>query len=642
METLLLLETASQAAWLGRCGPGLAKYTHILAITPVAAYACQQSERPYLKLEDHAQISRRRAEYSSILPDYLEWETWLDKWLQTRVPEFGAGEFTPARNATFMLQLLHAEIWSTSVNLQEFFDQVRPDSLALWPPAQLTVPWFLHPLISPLTVLAPSLARARNIEIVDLADQFPEQIPGSPVSPVPRFSHRAACWLKGQIRQSKIAAEITALHTVGPAEYLKQLLSAAPRVLASGNSHDLSTLVHAIRRQGSRVTHLPDELPPARLFAQRPRLSHELTAILTSVEKQLFEEPRLWEPIERCGLDRTRLWSEPLRFWWRQVVPESWLRYQQIQRSFSRHRYAAFVTWDAGANTLSSAAVNAATTARVPRYIYQHGGSAHNDAKLWQMYLRQSEVFLVYGEETIAELKRTQLPCLEPAARLIPVGSARLDSIRAQHNPEKNARLRDQLQGGDSRPIILYIPSHFNGYGRAIGDLAAYPDVSYFELQQRILSLWIESPNIRLLYKHFVVANNINHVMPDFIERHIPNGKVTTQRLVELMWAVDAIVLDHTITALGEVLLTRKPLVVYMPKPNASDPDAARRLRRRAVVAETPLEFEAHVRALLQAGQYPELANPSTEFLQAYCTNLDDGRSVERAADVILHGINRT
>ncbi len=641
MGILILLETAGQAAWLAHCDPDRTKYQSILAITPVAAYACQQWELPYLKLEDHTQAAKRFTEYASILPEYLEWEAWLDRWIQTCIPEFATSGFLPARNVTFLLQLLHAEIWSTTVSLHEFLDKAHPDGLALWQPKRISVPWFLHPLTSPVNILASSVARTRNLEVIDLNAQSPEHIPEMPASSAPRLGHRAARWLQRQIHQSAVSTEMTAFRAIGIIEYLKQLSAPAPHLLVSGRSQDLLVLARELRRRGARVTYTPDELPSIRLFSPKPPVIRESATSFTHLEDRIFAAPKIWEPMERWGLDRTPLWIEPLRFWWRHLVPELWLKFRQVQRMLSGHEYAALITWDAGGSMTGSASLNAAAIANVPRYLYQHGGSAHNDAKLWQMYLRQSDVFLVYGEGTADDLNRTKLPCLERAARVVPVGSSRLDTIRAQHNPEKSRQLRVQLQGVDHRPLILYIPSHFNGYGRAIGDLAAYPDVSYFELQQQILSLWLETPHVRLLYKQFAVANDLNRVMSHFIETHIPNGRVTDQSLIELMWAVDAIVLDHTITALGEVLLTNKPLVVYMPHPASTVSKASILLRKRAVVAETPLEFEAHVRALLHAGQYPEAENPNTEFLQAYCTDLNDCRSAERAAAVILQGIRR-
>jgi hypothetical protein len=184
--------------------------------------------------------------------------------------------------------------------------------------------------------------------------------------------------------------------------------------------------------------------------------------------------------------------------------------------------------------------------------------------------------------------------------------------------------------------LILYIPTAFKIYGRAITEVAAYPDVTYLELQQRILRLWQLNRQARLLYKTFSVAQDQGYVMADFIREHIPNAIVTNQRLTDLMWAVDAIVLDHVSTALVEVLLTHKPLVVYFPKPTTALPEAKSLLEKRAVVAETPEAFESAVRLLLGAGPYRDFESPNAEFLQAYGTHLNDGRSAERAADVIL------
>ncbi|NJN98368.1 MAG: hypothetical protein HC875_31900 [Anaerolineales bacterium] len=203
--------------------------------------------------------------------------------------------------------------------------------------------------------------------------------------------------------------------------------------------------------------------------------------------------------------------------------------------------------------------------------------------------------------------------------------------------------MQTRLQAGDPRPLILYVPTCFGTFGRAISDLAAYPDVAYFELQQKILKLWQETPEVRLVYKEFIVANDHNSlVMRDFIQDQIPDAIMTNERLTDLMWSVDAIIVDHVVTAINEVLLTNKPLLVYMPKPNASSPQAKTLLSKRAIVAETPTEFNSGVRTLLQMGHYPEIDNPNTEFLQHYGTHLNDGCSAQRAAALILQELKRT
>jgi hypothetical protein len=105
------------------------------------------------------------------------------------------------------------------------------------------------------------------------------------------------------------------------------------------------------------------------------------------------------------------------------------------------------------------------------------------------------------------------------------------------------------------------------------------------------------------------------------------------------MWAVDAIIVDHAITALGEVLLTRKPLVVYdPPDPHGflEHPEAKSLLRKRATVAERPDELIACVRSFLMAGDFSEIESPNEEFLAAYGTHLNDGHSARRAAEAIV------
>jgi hypothetical protein len=172
-----------------------------------------------------------------------------------------------------------------------------------------------------------------------------------------------------------------------------------------------------------------------------------------------------------------------------------------------------------------------------------------------------------------------------------------------------------------------------------VSDLAAFPEISYFELQQRVLSVWNDFPGVRLLYKELIIANDPNRVMGEYIEKNIPNATVTSHRLTDLMWAVDGIVVDHAITALGEVLLTKKPLVVYMPVPNASIADAKPLLQKRATVAETADEFVDCVRDFLAAGKFADLDVANDEFLRFYGTYNGDGRSAERAADAVLNDL---
>ncbi len=195
------------------------------------------------------------------------------------------------------------------------------------------------------------------------------------------------------------------------------------------------------------------------------------------------------------------------------------------------------------------------------------------------------------------------------------------------------------LCGSDPRPLILYIPTHFGSPGRVFSEQTGYPDISYFELQQRVLRLFKRYPGVRLLYKDFTLSGSGHNPIPDFIRAELPDAMIVHDLpLTRLMWAVDAIVIDHAITAIGEVLLTKKRLVVYDPDPlqGTAPPNSHTLLRLRAAVAATPDEFEAALCSLLERGDFTELEQADDSFLRAYCTHLNDGRSAERAADEVM------
>jgi len=633
---LTILETAAQVEWYSKNHSPRSSDGSVLAITPTAAYACQQLSLSYLKLEDHCRYAQRFTEYSDALQEYLEWETWLDDWSQDAIREFKESGFRPAKAVTFLLQLLLAEIWATTCNLREFLGSTKPDRVAFWSPRLIEVPWFLQPQISPANVLLPDLI-SPVLDFVELSHELPELSPESYEADVEApAAARLKNWLKKSLRQSNIFTELDALRNFGPSIILSALKTGRPRVLATGVGYDLEPLILELRRRGVAVMRLKDNTPVAFANGNRDSVGADMRQRLNDAGDRLLTESALWDPLKRWGVGRTPLLSRPLKYWWDNLVPVLWSRYQQTTHLLKRKKHDALITTDCGATTWGGPDCEAAFTSGVPRWCLQHGGSTGADSKIWQMYLRASETFLVAGDGTVQELEQNRPSFLRGCGSFTPVGSSRLDQLRRQSSSQENLELRRALHLGDPRPIVLYVPNSFGTYGRAISDLAAFPEVSYMELQQDVLRLWNDFTQVRLLYKELIVANDPNRVMSSFVREHIPNGTVTNQRLTDLMWAVDAIIVDHPITALGEVLLTKKRVVAYMPKPNASHPEAKLLLEKRAIVAETPAGFIDAVSSFLAAGEFSELTESDDQFLRWYCTHGDDGRSAERAANAIL------
>ncbi|HEX3144482.1 MAG TPA: hypothetical protein VHQ64_10970 [Pyrinomonadaceae bacterium] len=636
---LTVLETASQVEWFSKTSP--TKNSQVVAVTPTAAYACQQLAIPYLKIEDHCQYGQRSVEYTDLLNDYLKWEAWLDEWALNAIPEFSGTGFKPANAVTFLLQLLLAEIWATSANLREFLRALAPSRISGWPPNLASMPWFLQPGVSPAAVLFPSVAATHGIEFIDLSSQAPELRPSSDSeSSEARGRTVSMGKAKNYVRQNGMFTVAEAVIKHGPAVFYRRVNGTRKRIMLSGHGYDLEPLAQDLLRRGVRLRRLRDNTSRLSANATAPQLK-DLTARLAHTGSELLREPELWKQCKAWGVDQTPLLSQPLLKWWQHLVPTLWLHFQNVSRQLRNNKYEALITMDCGGSTWGGPAVQAASALNVHRYTYQHGGSAGRDARTWQMYLRGSDTFLTAGEGTRRDLEESRPPFLTPFAKIVPVGSGMLDKLRSGYSETKARRLRDELKGRDPRPIVLYIPTTFGQYGRAIADIAPYAEVSYLELQQEALRVWLEAPDVRLLYKNLVVANDPTRVMPDFIQKQIPNGTVTTRRLTDLMWAVDAIIVDHAVTALNEVLLTNKPMVVYLPPMLTLDPAATTILQKRATVAETPGDFINAIREFLRPQRFSTVQSPNNDFLSLYGTFLNDGQSTQRAAAVILEGPHR-
>ena len=103
------------------------------------------------------------------------------------------------------------------------------------------------------------------------------------------------------------------------------------------------------------------------------------------------------------------------------------------------------------------------------------------------------------------------------------------------------------------------------------------------------------------------------------------------------MWAVDGIILDYPATPLGEVLFTKKPIVVFSDRRYYKMlPEAKNLLEKRARVAETPTEYLSTIRQFLADGDFKEIESPDNEFLRLYITDGHEGQVSRHIAEKIL------
>lgn len=632
MTSLIFLETAEQAHWLAAHSAQFpAHHWRPFAATPEAVFACQSLGLQYTILETHAAVGKRRVEYEPVLERFLEWRSMVDAWARHRIPEFGRTEFRPAECASFNLQRVHAEIWAIARSLAEFFDAEKPESIALWPPIIENISLQLQPMIAPVVMLASDVAWQRGIPIIDLTGEQPGL---TPIAGEIVRRPSALAWLKQRLLRSNIRAAVAAARSGSIGDVLRVFVrtgSIRGRVLACGFGYDLQRVVMQLRRSGFVVDQLGEH--------ESSRIPDAISTRIGAAADDLLAEPGVWDIVEACGVGRATLWALILRRWWCGLVPVHWVAYLDSVRRFRSRRFEALVVNNVGDDGLGGPMVAAARTAGVRSYLYQHGGSCDVDSRSLHSYVSDPDVFLAYGDGTVRDFAETVLPFVSRRSLIQPVGSATLDEIRAKGRTNKHLALRRRLQGDDARPLVLYVPTHFGGYGRLTGhDLSAHPPTAYFELMQRVLRLWTSAAGVRLVYKDFIVANDRTRVVPEMLARELPDAVVTNVPLRELMWAVDAIVVDHVTTAALEVLVTDAPCVFYLPSTTPRAARARALLARTARVEQTGDGFMDAVRELLVASAFTPLANRDQSFLRAYGTYGDDNQSAVRAARIIALG----
>ncbi len=624
----------------------------VLALTSAAAAEAQARGRVYVRLEDYYDEHELLKHYGELFTVERSWSLWVDQLLQGLLPDFRRAHFEPARASSFTMLCWYAEWFVGAHVLRQVLDKLHPEVVYYWPWEPIKPPPHLQEVRSIYCSLLPIIAPQHDIRacaIDPVATAEAACMPGS--AQAPGSSSLTQSVSRALLNKTLTLLDVTGLrpqlrllHQQGLVRMLRGSLGAArspQAVLMLGNGYDLYSLASCLLDHGVRVDWLTTTLNTTRTPGGTSAPQHLCAEQLVGLWPVVAEQPGIWAPLERWGIGRNDRAEAILRYWWHHVIPALWQGYRQAEAALAQRQYAAVVAWESGGDTLSGSMLQAAEQHKLPRLIYQHGSTAR--IGYWPAYVRDAETLLVYGEGTAAHLDRHRQDPRVERATIVPVGSARLDWLRQPPTRRKGAQLRRKLTRHDRRPIILYIPAAFGGYARGIGDLVGYADVSYLELLQRAMLVFAEFPQVRLLYKDFVPSFSLASPMEVFIRRSVPNGEVIRNVSLPLLCqAADAIIVDHIITALGEVLLTRKPVLAYCPEgpwPVLEPPDARALLRRRAQLAETPETFLSAIREFLHTGQFAELDAPDNSFLRAYSTHLDDGRSAERAAEAVLSAI---
>lgn len=603
----------------------------VVAITPEAAWVCQQRGEKYLRLEDYYSAPDLLACSPRIFETHIAWMCWADGFLRENVPGFGASGYYPAKATFFLLRNFFNDFYGGAHILRQFIAAVQPRRI-------LYKPWvpcdprgqpgdFAEPIYGSIL---PEIASKYGCAL----EAFPSNaIAEHPEGPEAAKQPRPPRWKSGRAWY-----ELRLAVKTGFPRWFGSLLREGRthrNVLFMQGGYDLDELAIALRNAGFSV----------RWAERRMEADADVGARLRELWPTVLERKEFWTPLDLCGLEPNLRAERGLGWWWLKMIPAQWNAYKNAVSALPESKVDAVVSFEGGGTTgPESAFLQAARSLGIASVIYQHGGTSRIPAlQFTGLQLNSTDLF-VYGSGTAELIGPGQTACVGGAALTHVVGSSRLDGLRPQlrRNVRSAGQIRSKLRASDSRPMVLYVPTHYNSSGRAFTELAGYADVEYFELQQRILRVFAEFPDIRLLYKDFVeVRDSLNNPIPSFLRKYVPNASTITSPppLSRLLAAVDGIILDHAITALGEALMTDRRIIVYdhaATAPLLETPDATEALRKRAVVAGTADEFEGAVRAFLEQRDFSPVRNADTDYLLRFCTQ-GDGLSAVRATAEILN-----
>lgn len=590
----------------------------IVALTPQVVETCEQLDLSYILLDTYVSASAVNRVADAMIGLQYDWAAWLDEELGKAVPEFCSLDFKPAAaQIAFLKRTIDYYLLPATV-LREFFDVVTPVTVFVFERPPFVPALDASNTQRPLhALLIPSLApRGTRVEVLpDTAlghsEVLGDTVPRRTYLLLRRTAGRFLRALKRHsTRRNKPERLVAWVGITGP---------------------DIDYAIALLERRGIKALRPPRGLSAARAKAVDCR---EIRIRLRPVVDALISDKQFWTPIDAVSSALREVVAPFLRRWLLWDVPTFWAQFLAARDWLSASGVTAAVGIEVE-GLWTSALCHAAKSLGLPRVARIHNGGLFQDLPAVDCYgPTQSDFFLVNGTGDAAYLEELarRYPDVSRAVN-IPVGSPRLDGV-AGSRPQRVARLESRLRRGDTRPLVLYVPTMLMGCYRYFCE-GYISDSAYVILVQRILRCFSDFPDVRVLYKPMARAFTRDPI-PDFIARELSNVEVIWGRLTDVMWAADAIVIDFSATAITEAVVTDKPLVVHAGRDWARMlPQGKTALEGRALISETIEEFETNIRTFLAKGTFEPVTTPAHEFIRLYCTYLEDGRSAERMADVI-------
>jgi hypothetical protein len=409
---------------------------------------------------------------------------------------------------------------------------------------------------------------------------------------------------------------LTSLYSALKKKSWKEAIAVFPRgkkgtILMCGGEEEWKFVIPELRRMGWRV-----------LYGRGKGL---MDVRYEDSDMDLTEDnPQMGECFEFDGIDFYPLLKMRLG-WILGGIPQ--LRDKiipAIVESIRTHDIKAVMT--SGIGTFAEHAFNLIAIGEgTPVLNWQHGFVGYNK-NITQLYeyseLVSSSYNLVYGEDVKDAFDKSNKYSFP--SKSVPVGSASIDCLK------EGLRTGGQKSGITK---VLYATTSYYMNFWYYGFTPPYSDRLMFDTQVKIVN-FLEGAKEKYRLEATV---KLHPSLFSFDEKYLEQSSLKfvrrKQSFIELLKLHDLIILDMPTTALLQAISTRKPVFALMRHLRYSDYELGM-LGKRAVCSDDLDALLEEIDAFLRSGHYDADLNDET-FLRKYGTYLNDGKSAERAADLV-------
>jgi hypothetical protein len=607
------------------------KIDMIIALTPQAAARCYLADTPYLKIEDFFDVSAFWYGDEPMLTLQRHWADSVDNFLWDIYPPWSELRFQPTNAMFFFLKVLIDGLFKTVFGLSHLFIASRPEQVYYFADQAIndTIDETLFFKDSIYRRVLPLCAAEYDVSIEELHAIGKDSFTLEPSNGICQNA------LKGRflsLLPQKFADRLYRAKHCGPGSFFKANHHDNGPTLLYQPGYDISIAAKYAQKMGFRLQTFNEILPPSSKYNWE---TSGITPSPVEAWKQICQSSYFREPFYWCGVDMFGIAESRLKYWWYTLIPTIWLMFQQALKRFEKtlpNIVMVYTPW----SLQHHAVFQAARSLAIPTVTYQHGGFEGSCEYI--IYdatdLRQSDYRLVYGESIAAYLQERKARNDGALAEIIPVGSTRLDTLRATINGEQDrSRIRRQLHIADSEILISYLPTSYQYYWYMARQ--AYLGVPYLEMLIQVINVLREFPELQFVYKSF--PEYPPDPMSKIVAARCPNCRfISDMPMTLLLQASDAFIFDMPSTGLLEAFLTAKPILLHSDQRFiALRPEARTMLKKRVILSETPNDFIKQLRLFLGKGEFKKMENPDCDLLRAYGTFKGDGNSVRYAVEAL-------